>query len=120
MQTAGAARSLPKKTAEPNIFFQCEHCNTSLTVGRDAAGMTFNCQQCGKPIIVPKLETPVISPENQIQEIERRQKENESQRVEITGYINQLSIQLHRWQLRLQTLNERKAQLEKELASIRP
>jgi len=26
-----------------------------------------------------------------------------------------LTIQLHRWQLRLQTLGERKAQLEKEL-----
>jgi hypothetical protein len=44
-------------------------------------------------------------------------KENESQRTEITGYINQLNIQLHRWQLRLQTLNERKQQLEAELAS---
>ena len=41
-------------------------------------------------------------------------KENESQRTEITSYINQLSIQLHRWQLRLQTLNERKKELEEE------
>jgi len=42
-------------------------------------------------------------------------KENESQRTEITSYINQLSIQLHRWKLRLQTLNERKTELEEEL-----
>jgi chromosome segregation ATPase len=48
-------------------------------------------------------------------EIRGKLKENESQRAEVTGYINQLTIQLHRWQLRLQTLNDRKAQLEKEL-----
>jgi len=40
---------------------------------------------------------------------------DKSERAEITGNINQLTIQLHRWQLRLQTLNERKQQLEKEL-----
>jgi len=50
-------------------------------------------------------------------DLEHRLKENESQRTEITGYINQLNIQLHRWQLRLQMLNERKQQLEAELAS---
>jgi hypothetical protein len=52
------------------------------------------------------------------QHIQRCLAENESQRTEVTGYINQLSIQLHRWQLRLQTLDERKADLEKELAAI--
>ena len=50
-------------------------------------------------------------------DLEHRLKENESQRTEITSYINQHNIQLHRWQLQLQTLNERKQQLEIELAS---
>jgi hypothetical protein len=45
-------------------------------------------------------------------------KENESQRTEITGYINQLSIQLHRWQLRLTSLNERQQKLQAELAEV--
>jgi hypothetical protein len=45
-------------------------------------------------------------------------KENESQRTEITGYVNQFSIQLHRWQLRLQTLNERKKELPAEMDDI--
>jgi hypothetical protein len=43
-----------------------------------------------------------------VDDLLRRLKENESQRTEITRYISQLNIQLHRWQLRLQTLNERK------------
>jgi chromosome segregation ATPase len=51
----------------------------------------------------------------QIDDIKRQLKENESQRTEINSYINQLSIQLHRWQLRLQTLNERQKELENEL-----
>ena len=53
-----------------------------------------------------------------LQHIQRCLAENESQRTEVTGYINQLSIQLHRWQLRLRTLDERKAELEQELAAL--
>ena len=51
----------------------------------------------------------------ELTDLQRKLKENESQRTEVTGYINQLSIQLHRWKLRLQTLNERKNELEEEL-----
>jgi chromosome segregation ATPase len=51
----------------------------------------------------------------ELTDLQRKLKENESQRTEVTGYINQLSIQLHRWKLRLQTLNERKTELEEEL-----
>jgi chromosome segregation ATPase len=53
--------------------------------------------------------------ESRVADLRRQLRENESQRTEITTYINQLSIQLHRWQLRLQTLNERKRDLETEL-----
>ena len=50
-------------------------------------------------------------------DVKRHLSENEAQRKEVTGYINQLSIQLHRWQLRLQKLNERKTQLEAALSA---
>jgi predicted nuclease with TOPRIM domain len=53
--------------------------------------------------------------QERLDEIKRCLTENESQRTEVAGHINQLSIQLHRWQLRLQTLNQRKQQLEAEL-----
>jgi chromosome segregation ATPase len=73
----------------------------------------------GKPTTVPN---PVLeaAAENSIRisDLQRQLKENESQRTEITGYINQLSIQLHRWQLRLQTLKEREQKLQAELAAI--
>ncbi len=80
--------------------------------------MTLSCQRCGKPTTVPTPREPSGAAIAQLQEIQRKITENESQRTEVTGYINQVSIQLHRWQLRLQTLNERKQQLEKELVSL--
>ena len=64
------------------------------------------------PEIPPTLETRLS-----LDEVRRHLTENEAQRKEVTGYINQLSIQLHRWQLRLQKLDERHKELEKELAS---
>ena len=82
-----------------------------------AAGMTLPCQQCGKPIQVPPVGSGRATPEpdNKVADLRRQLKENDSQRTEVTGYINQLSIQLHRWQLRLQTLDERRQQLDNEL-----
>ena len=80
--------------------------------------MTLECQRCGKPTPVPAIpvrETGSAKVAAQIDDIKRQLKENESQRTEITSYINQLSIQLHRWQLRLQTLDERRKELENEL-----
>jgi len=81
--------------------------------------MTLSCQRCGKPTLVPKPAEPAADTIAQSQEIQRHLTENESQRTEISGNINQVSIQLHRLQLRLKTLNDRKEQLEKELASLK-
>ena len=84
--------------------------------------MTLECQRCGKPTPVPAIptrQTESAKAQSQLADLERQLKENESQRTEITGYINQLSIQLHRWQLRLQTLNERQKELESELRTAK-
>jgi len=112
-----AKHSTRKVVVNPDIFFQCQHCKAALVANRSAAGMTLTCQKCGQLTLVPKVEEPSESTLAYAEEIRGKLTENESQRAEVTGYINQLTIQLHRWQLRLQTLNERKAQLEKELGS---
>ncbi len=99
-----------------DITFTCTHCKSPLVVDAAAAGLILDCQRCGKPTPVPMAKTKVAAEsDSKTADIQRRLKENESQRTEVTGYINQLSIQLHRWQLRLQTLNERKKELEEEL-----
>ncbi len=110
-----ARHSLRKVAADPDIFFHCQHCKAALVVNRSAAGMMLTCQKCGQLTTVPKSEEPNVDALAYAEEIRGKLTENESQRAEITGNINQLTIQLHRWQLRLQTLNDRKAQLEKEL-----
>jgi chromosome segregation ATPase len=77
--------------------------------------MTLDCQKCGKPTTVPNPALEAAAENSaRIADLQHQLKENESQRTEITGYINQLSIQLHRWQLRLQTLKERQEKLETE------
>ena len=99
-----------------DVLFKCQHCASPLVVNAAAAGMTLNCQRCGKPTLVPTAPASASSTAPQeLTDLQRKLKENESQRTEVTGYINQLSIRLHRWKLRLQTLNERKTELEEEL-----
>src|SRR4029453_6938008 len=90
-----------------DLLFKCQHCASPLVVNAAAAGMTLNCQRCGKPTLVPMVSaSPASGAPQGVPHLPRKLKENESQRTEITSYINQLSIQLHRWKLRLQTLNE--------------
>src|SRR5687767_1564119 len=102
-----------------DIVFACTHCSTSFVVDVAAAGMTLTCEKCRKPTTVP-TPAPAPAAENaaKISDLKNQLKENESQRTEITGYINQLSIQLHRWQLRLKSLNERQQKLEADLAAL--
>jgi transcription elongation factor Elf1 len=107
--------SVRKVDSNPDIFFHCQHCKAALVANRSAAGMNLACQKCGQQTLVPQLQEPNANAEAYAEELRGKLKENESQRAEVTGYINQLTIQLHRWQLRLQTLDERKAQLVKEL-----
>jgi septal ring factor EnvC (AmiA/AmiB activator) len=105
-----------------DITFACTHCASPLVVDAAAAGLTLPCQRCGQPTVVPDIQSRnrehIPRDETRVEELRRQLKENESQRTEITGYINQLSIQLHRWQLRLQTLNQRKQKLDADLASL--
>ncbi|HVF71370.1 MAG TPA: hypothetical protein VM940_07155 [Chthoniobacterales bacterium] len=119
MQSAGGSTtSVP--AASEDIIFACVHCATSFVVDAAAAGVTIQCQKCGKPTTVPKVSVEVAA-ENAVRlsDLQHQLKENESQRTEITSYINQLSIQLHRWQLRLKSLNERQEKLEAELATLK-
>src|SRR2546423_3261426 len=119
MQSAGGSITSVQAPSS-DIVFACSHCSTSFVVDAAAAGMTLDCQKCGKPTTVPKITLEAAADNAvKISDLQHQLKENESQRTEITGYINQLSIQLHRWKLRLQSLNERKQKLEAELSAER-
>jgi peptidoglycan hydrolase CwlO-like protein len=120
MQPAGGSTTSVQAPSS-DIVFACSHCSTSFVVDAAAAGMTLDCQKCGKPTTVPKVTLEAAADNAvKISDLQHQLKENESQRTEITSYINQLSIQLHRWQLRLQSLNERQTKLQAELAQLSP
>ena len=107
------------ETSAPDIVFACTHCAASYVVDAAAAGVTLQCQSCGKQTKVPNSDLAnAAANAARISELQHHLKENESQRTEITSYINQHSIQLHRWQLRLNSLNERQQKLQCELASL--
>ena len=108
-------------TVDRTIPFTCVHCATSFDVAAAAAGAPLACRDCGKVSMVPKLNLEeAAGAALRISQLQHQLKENESQRTEITGYINQLNIQVHRWQLRLQSLNERQAKLQLELEQHLP
>jgi len=117
-------------TEGADVVFSCERCGAPLVVDGAAAGLTLNCQRCGGPTTVPhpsapehpegvarESGSPAATIEERLAELRRHLKENESQRTEVNGYINQLSIQLHRWQLRIQTLDERNRELMAEVVN---
>ena len=124
MQSSAPA-NIPTEGAG-DVFFSCERCGAPLVVDGAAAGLTLNCQRCGGPTTVPHpsaaqgssslAESVSRSIEEKLAALRRHLKENESQRTEVNGYINQLSIQLHRWQIRIQTLDERNKELTAEIA----
>src|SRR3954451_20635546 len=112
-------QSSTNATPAPEIVFVCPHCGSSFVVDAAAAGVTLECEKCGRPILVPDPRLDAAAGNAlRISELQHQLKENASQRTEITGYINQLSIQLHRWQLRLQSLNEREQKLQAELKTL--
>lgn len=116
MQPSGTATPAPLANGS-DIVFACAHCSTSLVVDAAAAGVTLPCQSCSGMTIVPHAAFEVATAAAlRISDLKHQLKENESQRTEVTGHINQLNIQLHRWQLRLQTLHERQTKLQTELS----
>ncbi len=115
----GAADTRKTENGPTDILFHCEQCEAALIVDQSAAGMTLTCQQCGKPTKVPPRSANLgAAADGRRADLERQLKENESQRTEVNGYINQLGIQLHRWKLRLQTLHQRQQQLADEMAGL--
>lgn len=117
-ESLGVEISVPASEGS-DIVFACTHCAASFVVDAAAGGATVVCQNCGKPMNVPQSGFQAAAVNAiQISDLQHQLRENASQRTEVTGYINQLSIQLHRWQLRLQTLGERQKKLEGELVGV--
>lgn len=125
-----------------DIVFNCPACQSELVVDRAGEGIEVPCPHCGQSLTVPAFQaqaagvssvaTPpevpartfdfsASSPEQlqrRLGELKHQLKENRSQDTEMRGHVNRATIELHRLQLRLKTLQERHADIEAELAAI--
>lgn len=131
------------EVTENDIQFECEHCMNILLVDRAGAGLEIVCPHCGKDITIPTPEgdgkgadgDAAVPPEDKKYEfdfsgqsdgelMERRDvvaaklKENASQRTEMQGNINQLTIQMHRSRLKLDRLVAKQREFEAELKAL--
>jgi transcription elongation factor Elf1 len=124
MQSDIAIDSAAPANPGDDIVFNCPKCGEALVVTAAACGLLVNCQKCDQSITVPEAgllsanAAAAAEVSAHLANLQRRLKENESQRTEITSYINQHSIQLQRWQLRLQVLEERKKELMNEILEL--
>jgi hypothetical protein len=55
----------------------------------------------------------------QLETVRRHLKENNSQVTEVTGYVNQTSIKLHRFKLQLDRLKKRNSEIHKEMRALK-
>jgi chromosome segregation ATPase len=111
-----ASTPIPKPTMIAAASARNTPLTTSLPVSTSASLNSPTTTSNSAPSTIAKSkETTDPSNTAALEELKRRVKENESQRTEVTGHINQLNIQLHRWQLRLNMLNERHKELQAEL-----
>lgn len=46
----------------PDITFACPHCSVKLEVDESGAGITVDCPQCKRPVVVPSKATPPCPP----------------------------------------------------------
>ncbi len=108
----------------------CSHCGKTLTIpahqprpAATASGVTLhsNEHQESSPAPVRQFDFSGHTTE----QLERRQgelshqlKENRSQDTEMRGHVGRATMELHRLQLRLKTLQERRADIEAELAAL--
>ena len=80
----------------------------SLTDEVIAEMRELNIAELDMDTVVTKLET-----------IRRHLKENNSQVTEVTGYVNQTSIKLHRFKLQLERLKKRNLEIHKEMRALK-
>jgi hypothetical protein len=55
-------RSIEESGNPGDIFFLCGHCDQSMVIAAEAAGMTINCPNCGDAMVVPSSKTGAAPP----------------------------------------------------------
>ncbi len=109
----------------------CSHCGNTLTIpahqprpATTASGVTLHSNEHQELPLAPTRQfdfsdhTPEQL-ERRLGELSHQLKENRSQDTEMRGHVNRATMELHRLQLRLKTLQERHIDIEAELTALR-
>lgn len=128
---------------ERDLVFYCPHCRWELIVDQQGAGLEVECPHCRRALVIPaESAAPPAPPEpapalpaapplfdfsghspeqitQRLGELSHQLKENQSQDMEMRGHINRATIELHRLQLKLKKLQDRKTAIENELTALR-
>ncbi len=109
----------------------CSHCGSTLMIpeyqprpATNAPGVALrsNEHQPPPPAPVRQFDFSDHTPEQlerRLGELSHQLKENRSQDTEMRGHVSRATMELHRLQLRLKTLQERHADIEAELTALR-
>src|SRR5205814_9704104 len=82
---------------DTEVVFRCQHCKAELVVTGTDTGLSMNCSRCGKLTAVPRRTKRVatVDPAAQIEEIQRKLTENESQRTRSEEHTSELQSLRH-------------------------
>jgi len=135
IETAGV------QVTERDIVFDCPKCGGELAIDMDGTGMEVNCAHCGNALqflqaATSKLAKAIQAARNaspkkfrfegrtrddlnrRQNELQRALRESQTQLTEIKGHIHHATIQLHRYQLKLEVIQERQSELKAELDAL--
>ena len=118
----------------------CAHCGFPLVIPDSPSPQSFTKSELPPlaslvppaPLTPPTPEAKTPSPSRfgfegmepgqvtrRLDELKHQLKENMSQHTEMRGHVNRATIELHRMQLKLKTLQDRQADIEAELAAAK-
>jgi ribosomal protein L37AE/L43A/ribosomal protein L29 len=113
------------------MAFNCVHCGRSVTVPEYHGPSLYFLEQATSKLTEALRDARRAAPKKfdlagrtadelmaRRTELERQLEEMRAQSAEIRGQVNHAMIQLHRYQLKLEMLNESHAELETELKAI--
>ena len=109
----------------------CSHCGNTLKIpdhqprpAANASGVTLHSNDHQELPPAPARQFDFSGHtseqlERRLGELSHQLKENRSQDTEMRGHVGRATMELHRLQLRLKTLQERHADIEAELTALR-
>ena len=125
---------VPKYDGPPPIVGRLPASRAKVTIGEDLAGAGGSApsqQEENKSVAetqeqiaddIKEFKLDGLTRDELVKKLDhlkRQLKENNSQVTEVTGYVNQTSIKLHRFKLQLDRLKKRNIEINRELGALK-